>query len=612
MVTTPIDTPIQDSNNLLDSVLYSAGTDVGMRRDENQDSYGILIGEGYRLFIVADGMGGVQGGSIASNLAIAAIERELRDRANLKIQDVINALQEANRQVHARSEQDSSLSGMGTTIASLFITKQGAFTIHVGDSRVYQIKKDRIIKLTEDHTLVQELVRSGAISETQAEHHPVAHMLTRSIGPSEKVEPTVTSLKDGLSQKDKFLICSDGLYNMVKDHEIFEIITTHDTDTATQHLIDLANERGGSDNITVILIDIKNFFIPKEEIKREDEKSTSISAVGYHETNDLSYQSEPKALNPLLDNKKVNISNPLLFTGLVPRTGLILGGFFSGLVFSYLLFSHFASNNSESKKLPTVSTVTEISIDKSTASDIDINSSNNLKSIESKIGTTDKSSIQKRKQDLEDTVKDIDGKLLLLQSSPKSDLEALEKQAQKRADELKIKIEQLRADIDVSTRKLATWYDRKRRLDTTDIVNMASELAPTIPSVKSKKDEFEKATWDYLRQVESLRYVQSDSSEESKVSLLIKIRSDRMKELSNEVHTTVDKSLAEADDVVAMLTLQRSSLEKELEEVKQDLDFARIAIGAEPDKKDGIIATLQQRKASSEEELSELIKLLAN
>ena len=307
----------EDHSSSLESILYSAGTDVGMRREENQDSYGIMLGEGYRLFIVADGMGGVKGGSIASNLAIAVVEKALRDRAFISVQDVVDAIQKGNAEVFKRGSADEALNGMGTTFAALFITTTAAYTIHVGDSRIYKVSNGAITQLTEDHTLVQELVRSGAITPEQAEHHPVAHMLTRSIGPSEKIEIEVNEMKPLPLSNDRFVICSDGLFNLVKEAEIAEIVSEVSTDEAVQYLIDLANERGGTDNITILLIDTNEFapraatvaptyveeVVPvsnnrlRDAVEVVSQPTSSSAKNGYHATTEVS-ESLPESVVP--------------------------------------------------------------------------------------------------------------------------------------------------------------------------------------------------------------------------------------------------------------------------------------------------------------------------
>ena len=166
----------------------AAGTDVGMRREENQDSFGVIKGRSFHAFFVADGMGGVHGGAVASRLTISSIEELLNEEGASDPEFLRAVIQQVNGRVFQQGSSDQSLAGMGTTIVGLIFTSSGATLVNVGDSRAYKIRRDSVVQLSEDHTLVRELLKSGAISPDQAENHPVSHMLTRSLGPLEEVQ----------------------------------------------------------------------------------------------------------------------------------------------------------------------------------------------------------------------------------------------------------------------------------------------------------------------------------------------------------------------------------------------------------------------------------------
>jgi serine/threonine protein phosphatase PrpC len=669
----------ENASSLIESILYSAGTDVGMRREENQDSYGIMLGDGYRLFIVADGMGGVKGGSIASNLTIAVIEKTLRDRAHIQIEDVVDAIDKANAEVYKKGSNDEALQGMGTTIAALFVTPTAAYTIHVGDSRIYQVAQSSIRQLTEDHTLVQELVRSGAITEDQAEHHPVAHMLTRSIGPSEKIEIEVHVIQPVPKAGDKFLICSDGLFNLVKLAEIAEIVSEVSTDEAVQYLIDLANERGGTDNITILIVDSNKYAplknsSPKKNIDPIEAPVRLLEAIevvsepssgmkgGYHSTNEVveprkesikevitdkletdqpkgqeivhlvEAAKEENELNPFIpetvvseiseENLDAEVAQESLedvdllnIQPAISRRYILVGsGFIGGLLASYLLFATLSRNHStrqDEEPSIEVANVLETTEPSKVLEQVTLAPSSPLTETV-KIGPAEKASVIKRRRDLEISLRDINVRLELLDAEKSSDVQDLQRNSARKAEELSGKIEQLKTDIEVSIRQLATWYDRKRRLETSDKVNMASELASTIPSIKTKKEEFEKITWDYLKEVEALRYNQADPLRDQVLADLAKKRADKMHELSDEVRRAIEKALESADDTVAELTLQRSALEKELDNVRQELDFARTIMTNDSIKIDSTKQTLITRKNAATTELNELQRLLTD
>jgi protein phosphatase len=232
----------------------SAGiTDTGRRRRRNEDAYVCRP----PLFAVADGMGGAQAGEVASRLAAAVLQES--DAAETGEQRVIDLVQEANRRVYTRSNEDRAVSGMGTTM-TLALVDARADTVaigHVGDSRAYRVRHGQLEQLTEDHSLVQELVRSGKLSPEEAELHPQRSVITRALGtdPDVDVDTFTVETEPG----DLYLICSDGLTTMVSDGEILALLadSRDDLDGAVRALVDTANREGGEDNITVVLFEIR-------------------------------------------------------------------------------------------------------------------------------------------------------------------------------------------------------------------------------------------------------------------------------------------------------------------------------------------------------------------
>ena len=262
-------------------------SDVGKRRQENQDSYGYVHTHNGSLFLVADGMGGAQGGATASALAIEVIgKRAINAAGELSPESLVMAIRLANTAIHEHAKSSDKLSGMGTTLVALAIFSDKAVVAHVGDSRIYLLKNDNLVQLTRDHTLVQELMDAGTISAEQAENHPISHMLTRSIGPTPNVDVELQIYPLPLTEGDRFLLCCDGLTNHVEDDEIQRILETkEEPKDAAEMFVELANQRGGSDNITVQLVEIcsyeqsarkelpdgKTEFVTSSEIKFDDD-----------------------------------------------------------------------------------------------------------------------------------------------------------------------------------------------------------------------------------------------------------------------------------------------------------------------------------------------------
>ena len=236
-----------------------AKSDVGKVREMNQDYYYISNSlDEVQLYILADGMGGYKGGEIASNLAIKCTKNYIennfketpKDRESL-IQLIASSMEYANMVVYEKSRENKEYEGMGTTLEVCLIYNNKAYIGHIGDSRIYRIRKDFIRKLTQDHSYVQKLVKDGTITKEEAEKHPKKNMLMKALGCNAFVEPDV-SVK-GFLRDDILLISSDGLTNMVKQEDIFKIAKGN-IEKAPIRLVDLANENGGLDNITVVVI----------------------------------------------------------------------------------------------------------------------------------------------------------------------------------------------------------------------------------------------------------------------------------------------------------------------------------------------------------------------
>jgi PPM family protein phosphatase len=237
----------------------TALSDTGRRRRHNEDAYVVQP----PVFAVADGLGGAQAGEIASRLAAETLRREPGDGDG--VERVRAMIQAANRRVYDRAQEKSDLSGMGTTI-TVALVEDGLVSIgHVGDSRAYLIREGALEQLTEDHSLVAELQRSGKLSAQEAEHHPQRSVITRALGTDPDVDVDTYTVEPRVG--DLFLLCSDGLTTMVGDDVILAIVERNrdDLDAAARELVARANRGGGEDNITVVFFDIVDQPLPASE-----------------------------------------------------------------------------------------------------------------------------------------------------------------------------------------------------------------------------------------------------------------------------------------------------------------------------------------------------------
>ncbi len=250
--------------------VISAGlTDVGRKRNHNEDSF--LIDDELQLYVVADGMGGHAGGGTASRIAVETIDKELRKARDSRenpfvsvpnLQDALipealrGAVEKACLAIYTAAQEDPRLSGMGTTVISLVVRDDQAFFAHVGDSRAYLIRGELIQQISEDHSLVNEQIKAGMITPEEAKHSRYKNIITRSVGFEEEVQVDVMGVI--IEPGDVYLLCSDGLANMLEDREIHELVnSTSNFQDVPKRLVDMANERGGDDNITVIVVQVQ-------------------------------------------------------------------------------------------------------------------------------------------------------------------------------------------------------------------------------------------------------------------------------------------------------------------------------------------------------------------
>lgn len=236
-----------------------AKSDIGKARELNEDSYFISKEDSeLKIFFLADGMGGYNGGEIASKLAIESARKYITSNFEKinhdkdSIQELIkNSMEYANMVVYEKSKENKELQGMGTTLEVCLIYGNRAYIGHIGDSRIYRIRKDIIRKLTKDHSYVEKLVEDGTITREEAEYHPKKNMLMKALGCTAFIEPDVTV--KGFLKDDILLMSSDGLTNMIKNQEIYDIVK-QDIEKAANNLVNRANDLGGYDNITVVII----------------------------------------------------------------------------------------------------------------------------------------------------------------------------------------------------------------------------------------------------------------------------------------------------------------------------------------------------------------------
>ena len=248
-------------------------SDTGRARRANEDAYYARA----PVFVVADGMGGAQAGEVASRMAIEAFERALDEERGVSGEELLaERVRDANARIHEMSQAEQDRAGMGTTITAVHVGVRDVAIAHVGDSRAYRLRGDEFMRLTEDHSLVEEMRRRGQLTAQEADEHPQRSIITRALGPEADVAVDTRSWRGAAG--DVFLLCSDGLTSMVPEAQVADLVRgAGSLRAAGRALIDAANEAGGRDNITVVLFALEEVGDASEEAL---EHPTSAGGAG--------------------------------------------------------------------------------------------------------------------------------------------------------------------------------------------------------------------------------------------------------------------------------------------------------------------------------------------
>jgi PPM family protein phosphatase len=235
------------------NLMVGSATDVGQRRDHNEDAFVTFEAEdGAVVLVVADGMGGHLAGEVASAMAIEVVQRELNQPAGDPSGSLQATIEHANEEIWTEAERDPEKTGMGSTIVAAIVVGNQAYLANAGDSPAYLVRDGQAEQITHDHGLVAEQVAAGLIREEDADQHPFRHILTRCLGAESKVEVELYPPRE-IQDGDVLVLCSDGLTEHVSKRELAALVKSESPEEIAQGLVDVANQRGGHDNITVVV-----------------------------------------------------------------------------------------------------------------------------------------------------------------------------------------------------------------------------------------------------------------------------------------------------------------------------------------------------------------------
>lgn len=228
-------------------------SDIGNCRKINEDYVGYFENEDLKVYVIADGMGGHNAGEVASKMAVESTIEYIKASDSLEDAEevLVESILYSNKKINELSNSDNEMKGMGTTITACLLIGEELIVANVGDSSCYVLNEDGITKVTKDHSLVQQLIDEGSITESEAASHPNKNIITRALGTYQNVKVDTFELTFGCN--DKIILCTDGLSNEVNLNEMYDIARNYDNVTACRMLVDLANSRGGRDNISIIV-----------------------------------------------------------------------------------------------------------------------------------------------------------------------------------------------------------------------------------------------------------------------------------------------------------------------------------------------------------------------
>ncbi len=736
-------TPAQvrgEGKNPLDAIHAAALSDIGLRREENQDSLGTVENDKFRFFMVADGMGGVKGGGIASGLAIQVMKDAFKDAQAIDEKSIVASIKKANKRIFEEALTKPAITGMGTTFVGLAFVGTDVIVSSVGDSRAYKVREGQVTQLTEDHTLVMELLRSGTISPEQAHNHPVSHMLTRSLGPAPEVEVDCFLPPEKPRAGDVYLLCSDGLYNLVGEAEIGEILTTQELEAAVGTLVDLANERGGTDNTTVIAIELGDgyplgaeadliaertsheTFIP--EASREEAlamakrashpKSEAKSAARPPKEKEAAVESVPSAsvepiaapakevAAPIADAVVPTVQKPQVQSVLkspepvvapiealappqvtpvekaplpplqeevevvppsrrrraapareiktappvpVPvRTtygyGVVVATLCFGIVVGKLIFG---GRQEVPSSPPVVAAVPEqvmqnkasLTTTVSTAPVVDvqvqetpapqapllIDSRQDMHFVEPHTFPGDGSSaagltpeqvirIRARQSNLFGKIQNLSSKMDSFDKPFSGDVGKILTDAEAKIEKYQKDLDEEKKKVDVATRRLAIWYQRRKELKETDPINLAAQVALSSEPVRQKHNAFKEVTANYISEAEVLLLNPSDQVQSRKVADLQAMRKLRILQLSAEIRNAIDKEISDADQYVAELALDRDRVELNLQNARRDVAYSKTLMSNDQSGKSRMREEFRRERDGAQAELDSLNQLL--
>jgi serine/threonine protein phosphatase PrpC len=610
----------------------AAGTDVGMRREENQDSFGVIRHETFHAYFVADGMGGAQGGATASRMAIAILQETLSE-PNTRVSPsmITEAVEKMNRKIFEKGSTEPAYAGMGTTLVGLVFTPDGLLGVNVGDSRAYRVRGSLITQISQDHTVVRELVESGALAAEDAHEHPVSHMLTRSLGPLADVEVECKMVPELPTAGDIYVLCSDGLYNYVPEEDILAVVRQNPIDDANQILINLANQRGGADNITVLVIAVgdkaprgrKNTIPPVALESDLDHESSPNQIVPANSAlleppiipPSVQEPSDPKAKSKALrESRRATITGtrtvPMAMAlGITLVIGLILGNFarrtymMGSDAWDFVRGSVFPGDSeppTEDQQMapgqnPLAALAKQIQAERGETGSVLAGVPSELK--------RQPALLERSIQRLEAQIRELS--TTAVETGPQN-LDS----ARQRLSQIESEYAAIEANLDVASRAVTLWLGRQVAFEgQEDFFESSSDVqqfgAYSNP-VKEKLALITSLAYQYREKADDVELHPEDSGLRGELEAIQKRREQIRRELTQEIRKVINSSLSKSYREYESLKIQRDLLWLDVQGAKEELEVQRSLSNSDLLVREKLKLTLEERLQNERQMLEEL------
>jgi serine/threonine protein phosphatase PrpC len=633
----------------------AAGTDMGLRREENQDAFTVIKRENLQAFFVADGMGGARGGATASRMAVGMLDdyfnSALEERTS--VHNIIETVKKVNHKIFEKGSSEPGYAGMGTTLVGLVFTQSQAIVVNVGDSRAYRVRHQNIDQLSRDHTLLSELEETGNISKQELKDQAVSHLLTRSLGPVDKVDVECKVLSDTPENGDIYLLCSDGLYNYVPQHEILAVVRQNALDDASQILINLANQRGGGDNITVLIIAVgdktprlrkttmpfppSDLAAEREETVHSDELPEDSASVTQREIPQnypkpppveepkRSFKRERRLFTPKA-NSETSLPRILLATGILSLTlitGLLLGDILKRFsLWGGDIYSDVRSRASKTltdysdEALARISQSSPLSsITSSNGAKIDSAQVENpltilAKQISAQGGSDNQntdylageSEVSRKPEQIRAGINKITQQIRALEEgiNLKTSASQMVEAARIEFARLQREYSALEASMDVASRAVTLWLSRQVALENHSkaldySIAEIEQVAAYSAIVKEKLIKLSTLSLMYRGKADEIELYPNKSALRTDLEVLQTQIEEIRKELNDDVRRALGSILANAYREYEAIKIKRDTLWLELQNGKMELDVALAMASNDPTKRSQLLARLKER-----------------